>query len=223
MSWYLKQNTSDRGGAAGFAARRPPARRAGLSEGTAMADLSIEDRLPPFYEPLKSRAAVDALFETPAFDYSPETSRAFCAAMRAALSFQGARAPVLKALFRAESFDPASVRTERDIISIPFVFVAALKERDLTTLAPSEIVLELRSSGTSGQRSRIQLDKGSLLRVRRMAWKVFEGLGLTDLERACPGVGPDMVRRVLRQMKASGAVRSLGRGPGARWRRVRTK
>ncbi|MDO8806241.1 MAG: acyl-protein synthetase [Elusimicrobiota bacterium] len=149
-----------------------------------MADLSVEDRLPPFYRPLKSRAAVDALFETPAFEYSPKTSKAFCAAMRAALDFQGKRAPVLKALYKAEGFAPASVKTERDIEKIPFIFVSALKERDLTTLPYSKIVLELKSSGTSGQRSRMQLDKGSLMRVRRMAWKVFEGLGLTDLERA---------------------------------------
>ena len=149
-----------------------------------MADLSVEDRLPPFYRPLKSRAAVDALFETPAFEYSPRTSRAFCAAMRAALDFQGRRAPVLKAIYRAEGFKPAAVKTERDIEKIPFIFVSALKERDLTTLPYSKIVLELKSSGTTGQRSRMQLDKGSLMRVRRMAWKVFEGLGLTDLERA---------------------------------------
>ncbi len=149
-----------------------------------MADLSVEDRLPPVYRPLKSRAAVDALFETPAFRYSPETSKAFCAAMRAALAFQGARSPVLKALYKAEGFDPASVKTEWDIANIPFLFVSALKERDLTTLPYSKIVLELKSSGTSGQRSRMQLDKGSLMRVRRMAWKVFEGLGLTDLEHA---------------------------------------
>jgi len=149
-----------------------------------VADLSVEDRLPPVYKPLKSRAAVDAFFETPAFEYSPKTSKAFCAAMRAALDFQGRHAPVLKALYKAEGFNPASVKTERDIEKIPFIFVSALKERDLTTLPYSKIALELKSSGTSGQRSRMQLDKGSLMRVRRMAWQVFEGLGLTDLERA---------------------------------------
>ena len=149
-----------------------------------MADLSVEDRLPPVYAPLKSRAAVDAFFETPAFEYSPKTSKAFCAAMREALAFQGARSPVLKALYKSEGFRPESIKSERDIAEIPFLFVSALKERDLTTLPYSKIVLELKSSGTSGQRSRMQLDTGSLMRVRRMAWKVFEGLGLTDLERA---------------------------------------
>ncbi|MCI0718634.1 MAG: Fic family protein, partial [Acidobacteria bacterium] len=42
---------------------------------------------------------------------------------------------------------------------------------------------------------------------------------LADLERACPGVSRDMIRRVLRDLQKSGHVTCLGRGPGARWRR----
>lgn len=42
---------------------------------------------------------------------------------------------------------------------------------------------------------------------------------LADLERACPGVSRDMVRRVLRNRANEGKVECLGRGPGARWRR----
>lgn len=149
-----------------------------------MADLSAEDRLPPFHLPLRGRGALDALFETPPFEYSPRTSRAFLAAMRAALAFQGARAPVLRGLYRDQGFSPASVRSERDMRRVPFLSVAALKERDLTTLPYRRIALELKSSGTTGQRSRTQLDRGSLLRVRRLIWRVFEDIGLTDLERA---------------------------------------
>ncbi|MCK4305480.1 MAG: hypothetical protein KAY24_14685 [Candidatus Eisenbacteria sp.] len=42
---------------------------------------------------------------------------------------------------------------------------------------------------------------------------------VSDLEIACPGVSRDLVRRVLREMKKSGEVECLGRGPGARWRK----
>jgi len=42
---------------------------------------------------------------------------------------------------------------------------------------------------------------------------------LGDLERACPEVSRDMVRRVLRDLKAANEVECLGRGPGARWRK----
>ena len=42
---------------------------------------------------------------------------------------------------------------------------------------------------------------------------------LGDVERACPGVSRDMVRRVLRQLQRSSEVECLGRGPGAAWRK----
>jgi len=38
-----------------------------------------------------------------------------------------------------------------------------------------------------------------------------------DLERACPGISHDMVRKVLRMKRQIGDVECLGRGPGARW------
>jgi len=42
---------------------------------------------------------------------------------------------------------------------------------------------------------------------------------LSQLEQACPGVSRDMVRRVLRDRQAAGAIECQGRGPGARWRK----
>ncbi|HKB06345.1 MAG TPA: Fic family protein [Gemmataceae bacterium] len=43
--------------------------------------------------------------------------------------------------------------------------------------------------------------------------------GLTDLERACPGVSRDMIRRVLRNLQKSGSIECLGRGRTAKWRK----
>jgi Fic family protein len=42
---------------------------------------------------------------------------------------------------------------------------------------------------------------------------------LSDVERSCPGVSRDMIRKVLRDLQKSGHVECLGRGPGAPWRR----
>jgi Fic family protein len=42
---------------------------------------------------------------------------------------------------------------------------------------------------------------------------------VSDLERACPGVSRDMIRRVLRVLKEAGKVEALGRGPGALWQK----
>jgi hypothetical protein len=136
-----------------------------------------------FHKPLVIKSALERLIEAPAFKFGPKASGLFCAAMRAAFIFQTRHSRFLRNYLRLEGFAPASIKREKDVAGIPFVSVAALKERDLTTLPHSKIVLELKSSGTSGQRSRMQLDRGSLRRVQRMAWKVFEGLGLTDLER----------------------------------------
>lgn len=46
-----------------------------------------------------------------------------------------------------------------------------------------------------------------------------EAFTLAELERACPGVSRDMVRRVLRGEQRSQRLTSEGRGPGARWRK----
>lgn len=49
--------------------------------------------------------------------------------------------------------------------------------------------------------------------------KFSDKFTLGELERACPGVSRDMVRRVLRQLQRKGYVECLGRGPGAAWRK----
>jgi len=42
---------------------------------------------------------------------------------------------------------------------------------------------------------------------------------VTELERLCPGVGRDLIRHRLKELKASGSVECIGRGPGAKWRK----
>ena len=50
------------------------------------------------------------------------------------------------------------------------------------------------------------------------AIKSFAGkFALSDLERACPGVSRDMVRRVLKDLRAKGDLKCIGKGPGAPW------
>ncbi|MBI4657164.1 MAG: acyl-protein synthetase [Elusimicrobia bacterium] len=159
---------------------------------------NIKTALPDFAKPLKVRSSMDGLLESRPFEYTRRSSALFVKAMRDALAFQSGHSTFLRAYFKLEKFSPAELKSEKDVKKIPFVFVSALKERDLTTLPADRIALELKSSGTSGQKSRIQLDRDSLARVRRMAWKVFEGLGLTDLEHGhdymCFTYDPEVAR-----------------------------
>jgi len=42
---------------------------------------------------------------------------------------------------------------------------------------------------------------------------------VADLQRSCPGVGLDLIRSVLKKLRAAGKVECLGRGQNAQWRR----
>ncbi len=62
--------------------------------------------------------------------------------------------------------------------------------------------------------------KGAKTELVRLAIDSFVGeFSLSDLERACPGVSRDMIRRVLRECRGLKEVECLGRGPGALWRK----
>ena len=68
---------------------------------------------------------------------------------------------------------------------------------------------------------RVETLKGSKGdQVRAAVGRRIGAFGIADLEYDCPGVSRDMVRHVLRQMRAEGLVQVDGRGPGARWRVV---
>lgn len=43
---------------------------------------------------------------------------------------------------------------------------------------------------------------------------------IADIQTRAPAAGPDLVRHVLKELKAQGRVESLGRGRNAQWRRV---
>ncbi len=50
--------------------------------------------------------------------------------------------------------------------------------------------------------------------------KMLGEFGLSDVERTCPGVSRDMVRRVLQQTQRNGKIECLGKGRTAKWRRI---
>jgi Fic family protein len=62
---------------------------------------------------------------------------------------------------------------------------------------------------------------GAKARLVREAIARQQGsFSVAELERACPGVGRDWIRSILRKMKADGELRSSGHGAGARWERI---
>ena len=59
--------------------------------------------------------------------------------------------------------------------------------------------------------------------VREAALRQIAPFAISDIERVAPGVGRDMVRIVLRQLRDEGLLVSSGVGRAAKWRRVETK
>ena len=46
---------------------------------------------------------------------------------------------------------------------------------------------------------------------------------LSDIERACPGVGREWIRTLLTDLKATGEASCRGKGPAARWQYLGSK
>lgn len=143
------------------------------------------DPASPECGPVETKTFTGRLIETAPFDYTRESAGLFRAAMKEAVSRHIRGCPAFRGICSAEGFRPDSIRREADIKRIPFIFVSAFKERFLSSAPENRIELELTSSGTTGQKSRILLDSTSLLRVRRIAWQVFSALGMADLSSAC--------------------------------------
>jgi Fic family protein len=76
------------------------------------------------------------------------------------------------------------------------------------------------SSEFESRFSRISTGRGSKTDTVHNAITALIGdFSLTDLEKACPLVSRDMIRRVLADLRKTGHVECLGRGPSARWRK----
>ena len=67
----------------------------------------------------------------------------------------------------------------------------------------------------------VRRPRGAKRALVQAAIESFTGpFALADLERACPAVSRDMVRRVLKELRRRQLVECVGRGPGARWRHL---
>lgn len=125
-------------------------------------------------------SAIDALFKTHPFTRKTEHSALFIRALRACATLQVRRFPALSRLYSRAGFRPDSLRRESDVARLPFLFISVFKEFDLRPAVPFRAALELTSSGTSGRKSRIRLDAGSLRRVVSSARSVYGALGMVD-------------------------------------------
>lgn len=98
------------------------------------------------------------------------------------LNFHYHNHPFTKWFFDAHHFHPKSITNEASLQNIPPVMVNLYKEAYMCSVPKKEIVLELTSSGTGGKKSYQRLDTASLQRVKMLAYKIHESLGMTSHE-----------------------------------------
>lgn len=123
---------------------------------------------------------VDKLFETNPFSASKEDSDLFIAGVRETASIHYRKNPFFRFLWEKFNLIPDAIQSEEDLKRLPYIMVNLFKQHELISGPKSEIVLELGSSGTSGQRSMIYLNQQSLDRVKILAYKIHEALGITS-------------------------------------------
>ena len=63
--------------------------------------------------------------------------------------------------------------------------------------------------------------KGAKTEIVTSVIRRFAGsFRVANIQRECPGVSVDLIRRVLKNLRAAGRVRCLGRGQSAEWQRT---
>lgn len=122
------------------------------------------------------------LFELDAFAAGTEADARFLAATRDACDYHLQRCEVYRALCRQSDFRPEDLQVIEDLQRIPWLMVNVFKRYHLLSAPESEIVATFTSSGTSGQKSQIAWDQGSMERQDAMRNAIVKGLGLVSDE-----------------------------------------
>ena len=69
--------------------------------------------------------------------------------------------------------------------------------------------------------SRLPQPRGEKTAMVQNAVKNFSGdFSVADIRQKCPGVGIDMIRRILKDLKAQEVIECLGRGRNAKWNKT---
>ena len=123
---------------------------------------------------------VDELIDLPAFQYDDGSAQVFKEAMREAFSLHFRRSEEFRRFVAFKGWNDPELPRDFDLEDLPFIFVDVFKERDLLSGSRDDVVLELTSSGTGGQKSRNFLDERSLERIKLIARKVYDALGMVD-------------------------------------------
>ncbi len=118
------------------------------------------------------------------FCFNENASERFIAEMNEVSQVHYNGNALFRRLWEREGLKPGFLKDEKDLERLPFLPVGIFKEMELVTGPREKIVMELTSSGTGGQKSRIFLDRVSLERVELIARDVYNALGMVCPEES---------------------------------------
>jgi phenylacetate-coenzyme A ligase PaaK-like adenylate-forming protein len=120
------------------------------------------------------------LFELDAFDAGERADARFLDATRDACAHHIRHCEIFRNLCRQEGFAPDRLQSMNDLPRIPWLMVNVFKRYHLTSVPESEIVATFTSSGTTGLKSHIAWDRGSMERQDAMRAAIMRGMGLVS-------------------------------------------
>lgn len=129
----------------------------------------------------RHRGSTDALIgHKRGLHRSGRQDRAFLRAMQEAFAYHYLGSKDFQRLCRDQQFYPWDLKSYEQIPQIPYFFVTALKYHAVKSVPDDQIVLTLKSSGTTGQTSAIYLDRTSLRRIKRIVRHIYLDLNMTN-------------------------------------------
>jgi hypothetical protein len=130
--------------------------------------------------PAASPALASLMAAPDVYEVDAAKDATFVAAMRDAVAWHREASPFYAALCAHHGFGEADLRDAADLPRVPWVFVNTLKRHELLSVDRADVVLNLTSSGTTGQKSQIFFDQGSLDRGLATVDACFGANGLVD-------------------------------------------
>lgn len=130
--------------------------------------------------PAASAALETLMADGDVYHLNAEKDAVFADAMREAVRHHRAANPLFAALCARSGFDESQLASVADVHRVPHLFVNALKRHEILSIDRDDVVLNLTSSGTTGQKSQIFFDQGSLDRGLAMVDACFGANGLIN-------------------------------------------
>lgn len=182
---------------------------------------------PDVVVPHPSLAHVQALWAHPTpFDFEG-TDDLFVEAVRESTCYHYQRNAFFQKWLDNNHFQPDSIRTQADLARIPLIHANFYKTHVEKSIPDNDIILNLTSSGTTGQKSQMFFDPWSIFASDKSADKQFESYGFITDEptnfllysyEPAPGVNMgtlrtrQMMRRYAKENKLAYALKYTGNG-----------